>query len=606
MNVLSDPAPRWELLATVLVFLLTASAAAQTPPPRDPTRPPEAPTRDRAPVRTTGTGVIKGRVVDGVTAAPIARARVRMMGGPNARGPVLTDGEGNFAFTGLVPGSIQVMVDKSTYLSGRHPDQARTLRGRFTPSTIADGQVMEVTIKMFHGGVIAGRVTDSYGDPVDYATVQLMALPRGRAPTNSSGGSTNDLGEFRLARLLPGRYVLSVTPRSQMMEEPLATSVTPLPQPTPVYYPAAPSQEQSQAIVLNRGETVSGIEIVLGEGMPTVLQGMVIGPETVINRPGTYGNVSARAATSGPNFGPPVANAQIRADGTFRMPLVPGQYILDARMNPQVAPGEAYQPNRELAGMAQVTIGGGQTESVTIMLGKGATASGRIVFDGSSNLQIPPAPVGRPMRPPITSEDPGGCRTGEAAIAADWTFKIDGLIGTCSAVATNIYGRWTLKAVRIGGVNALEKPVTFDQGRHYNDVEIVVTDKPTQVELRVTGDDGQLTREYVALAFPQDKTLWKQGPRVIRNVVPRTGPMPANIPPALAGRLPTGPQARDLIPGLTAGEYYVISLDDIDAEDAFDPAVLEKLASHATRVTVTGESTSELTLPRLKITDIIR
>lgn len=600
MKLLSDLAPRWEPLV-ILLLLVAASAAAQTPP-RDPTRPAQAPTRDGAPIRRTGTAVLKGRVVDGVTGAAISRARVRMMGGSNTRSAVLTDGEGSFTFPGLVAGQFTVTVEKSAYMPVRYPE-SRTLRGRLLPTTIADGEALEIAVKLFRGGVIAGRVTDSYGDPVDFAQVQVMALPRGRPPVMRNASPTNDLGEFRVPRLEAGRYILSVVPRNpMMMEEPgPATSTTPLPQPTPVYYPGAASAEQAQAIVLNRGQIVSGIEIVLGEGVPSIINGSIAGPDGLMTK--MNGSVMARFSTGTPNMTLPMTSAPIRPDGTFRMQLVPGAYTLEARMNPQMGPGDVYQQSRELFGMLPLSIAPGQTETVVIMVGRGATASGRILFEGTS--PAPAAPVGRGMRPPIFSEGPEACRTGEAAIAADWTFKIDALVGTCSTPTGSMFGRWHIKSIKVGGVNALQKPVTFEPGRHYNDVEIVVTDRPTQLDVQVAGDDGQLTKEYVALAFPQDKSLWKQGTRVVRNLVPRPiGSVGATT--AVNSTMMAGGGSRDFITNLFPGEYYVISLDDIDAEDALDPGVLEQLASHATRVTVGAESSNQVSLQRLKAADIIR
>jgi hypothetical protein len=604
MNAVSETCPRWEPFVVLLALLAAPSLlAAQTPPPRDPARPVVQPTiRDRLAPRTTGTGALRGRVVDGETGKPIARARVRLMsGGPNNSVPVLTDSDGAFTLTGLPPGYVSMNVEKPTYLPGRYPDTPRTLRGRATPTGIANGQVLDVTVKMFHGGAITGRVVDAYGDPVDFAQVQVLFVPRGRPPQARGGSSTNDLGEFRIARLEPGRYILSVTPRNMNMEEP-APGVAPMPQPqpTPTYYPGASSAEQAQAIVINRGETVSGIEVMLGEGLPTILTGTVSGPEGPMQKSG--GTVMARLASVGQNYGPAAATAPIRPDGTFRMSLTPGQYIVEARVYPQPTPGEVYQQGRELSGMVQANVGAGQTEFVAIVIGKGATASGRFVFEGTS--PVPAAPVGRGMRPPIMSEGPSGCRTGEATFAADWTFKIDGLFGMCSP-ASGAYGRWGVKSVRIGGVNVLEKPITFEPNRHYDNVEIVVTDRPAVVELRVVGEDGQLTREFVALAFPVDKATWKQSQRVVRPVIPRVGVTPGvPIPPANV-LSPLG-QNRDAIAGLLPGEYHVITLDDIDAEDAYDPAVLEKLAQYATRVSVAHEGAIELTLNRLKIADIIR
>jgi carboxypeptidase family protein len=608
MNVLSDHSPRWEPLLIVLMLLAAASSLiAQTPPPRDVYVTPQGSTRDRPPARTTGTAVVKGRVVDGVTGKPISRARVRLMGATGSR-TALSDGNGGFTFANLAPGSFGVTADKSTYMGGRYPEGGTTLRARFTPNTVADGQTVEATIKLFHGGVIAGRVVDSYGDPLEYADVRAMFIPRGQSPSFRGSVQTNDLGEFRLARLAQGRYVLSITPRNLNVDEMFgpnaAVQVQPQVQlqPTSTYYPAAASLEQAQAIVVNRGETIAGIEVVLGEGVPTVVTGMVSSMEGALTN--FNGNISVRLSASGPMSGPFVAGTGIRPDGSFRLPLQPGQYILEARVTPQTGPGEPYQPSREMMGMVPLTIGGNAVESIMVVVGKGATATGRVVFEGTTPPPAPPS--GRNTRVPFYSDDVSTCRSGEATVAEDWTFKIQGLSGTCSTPPANIFGRWAVKSVKIGGVNVVDKPFTFELGHQYNNVEIVVTDKPPVIELLVAGDDGQPTREYVALAFPLDKATWRQGPRTIRTMVPRpstASPIPM-FPP---GSTPSANgKVQDRITGFVPGEYYVITLDDIDAEDAFDPTVLEKLAQRATRVTLGSEGTVELALQRQKAEDILR
>ena len=62
--------------------------------------------------------------------------------------------------------------------------------------------------------------------------------------------------------------------------------------------------------------------------------------------------------------------------------------------------------------------------------------------------------------------------------------------------------------------------VTFETGQQYTNMQIVVTDKRTQMDLRVSGDDGQPTREYVALVFPLDKAKWNPQLRQVRTYVP--------------------------------------------------------------------------------------
>src|SRR5262245_16569535 len=99
-----------------------------------------------------------------------------------------------------------------------------------------------------------------------------MRLASGRRPLQQNQSSTNDLGEFRLARLEPGNYVLFVAPRRDAMvgfDEPLVdgrpSDQTPA-QPLPTYFPSALSLDQAQPIAVARGESISGIEVTLSEG----------------------------------------------------------------------------------------------------------------------------------------------------------------------------------------------------------------------------------------------------------------------------------------------------------------------------------------------------
>ena len=95
--------------ASVLVALrLTPTAGAQIPvPPRD--RRLAAPSSD-----ARGTAVITGRVVDGVTGTPLARARVRLNSSIGEPVLVMTDTVVTFRFTRLPPGEYSVTAEKST------------------------------------------------------------------------------------------------------------------------------------------------------------------------------------------------------------------------------------------------------------------------------------------------------------------------------------------------------------------------------------------------------------------------------------------------------------------------------------------------------------
>ncbi len=605
------------------IALVPAPAGSQTvqggaqvlppPPPGVQVQPP----RDRVPpAQRVGTAGLKGRVVDGVTGDPVARARVRLMSGPaGPRSPVLSDSMGAFAFMALPQGTYNLMVEKSTYLSGRYPEPSGSIRARMKPLLLRDGQVTELTVPMFRGGAITGRVLDAHGDPVDLAQVRVLRVPRGGRVTSAGQAQTNDLGEYRVPRLQPGRYLVQVRPQmNQNYQDPNLTE-TPLPQPLPTFYPNAPGMSQAQPITVNRAETVPGVDLMLAEGVPTLVTGTVLRSDGEV---ASAGSVSTRVVGPDSVVGYDSAGGTgIGQGGAFRLTLAPGEYMLEAQVMTRQGPGVG--PNEQLFGSARINVGGGSVDNVTIMVGRGATASGRIVFEGST----PPPPSPGQANVPLYNPDGPGCRSAKATIAADWTFKVEGLSGTCGAQPMGMFGRWTLKAVTIRGQNLLDQLVTFETGQQYTNVQIVVTDKRTQMDLRVSGDDGQLTREYVALVFPLDKTKWTGPIRPVRTYAPPsmtamgTGPTArtattttaAPIGSVVGATLPSSMNMAGLqerITGLPAGEYYVIAIDDIEAEDTLDPAVLERLTSSAIRVTLTDEAPMEVPLRRFNLADVVR
>src|SRR5699024_9264681 len=81
---------------------------------------------------------------------------------------------------------------------------------------VSDKTTSGIELKLSPQSVIAGHVFDEDGDPVQGVNVEVWryAYPGGRRRlAQTQNGSTNDLGEFRIANLSPGRYFISATPR---------------------------------------------------------------------------------------------------------------------------------------------------------------------------------------------------------------------------------------------------------------------------------------------------------------------------------------------------------------------------------------------------------
>jgi Carboxypeptidase regulatory-like domain len=583
--------------AAVLIFLGQSVISPVT----------QAPPRDRVPPPRTGTCVVKGRVVDGTTGTAVARARV-MLQGPGAGAPAVTDADGAFTFTNLPPGPVTLMAQKSTYLPARYPAGGRTMRAQARPLILRDGQALDnIVVPLFHGGSITGRVFDANGDPVEFAQVSLLRLPSGgRAgkPTMRQGTQTNDLGEFRLGRIEEGTYAVQVSARrDEMMFGPMppqAQPPPPLPQPVPTFYPGAVSIDQAQPIVVERAQAVTGIDVVLGEGMPGVVTGVVLMPDGQALPANTYPNVMIRRVLSDVQGGydSSMSGAMTRPDGTFRTTLPPGDYMFEARLTPRS--GGPSKPEDELVASQRVTVVSGGEESLVMTVGPGAMATGRVVFEG--NTPVPPSP-GR-TRIPLFSEG-NMCRSGEAEVAADWSFRIAGLSGTCSAQPMGFFGRWILKAVTFNGQNLLDGPVTFQPGQQLRNVQVVVTDRQSSMTFQVSDENGQTTRDYVVVAYPVEKGRWTNGARTYMPPI-ITNPDAMRSPASLPGPANAPPMRPASLSGLRTGEYYVVAVDDLEFEDVRDPGVLERLRSGATRVTLTEGATVEVPLRRANFADLMR
>ena len=204
------------------------------------------------------TGVITGRVVtedgsglQGVTVSltPVAADRRTISSGPQNR--TLTNGDGNFKFTGLAPRVYSVSASSAKgYAPSPVPVSERQDSGYHRIGA-------NVTITMIKGGAITGRVTNALGEPVIGLQVNA-AMARGAEGSQDRGGSgnrrfTDDRGVYRIYGLSPGTYVVFTR-----------KSFHPFPSPYdndgPTYYPSS-TRETAAEITVTSGGEASGVDI---------------------------------------------------------------------------------------------------------------------------------------------------------------------------------------------------------------------------------------------------------------------------------------------------------------------------------------------------------
>ena len=520
-----------------LVALVVLPAAAWAQPP--------VPARDTAP--RNGTATIRGRVLADGSDHALPRTQIRATSDKSQTFDANTDGDGRYELKQLPPGVYTVAATRPNYV--RHVFGQKRQGGAGTRIDVADGQtIAAVDFKLIRAGVITGRVVDEVGDPVTDVQVapvrsQLMNGTRQMMPTGR-GATTNDLGEFRIFGLSPGRYYISAIYRGAMGGDTDDRSGY-----GPTYYPGTGNAAQAQQITIAAGQTVGGMNFTLLPVRTVKVSGIALDAQ---GRPlsGAFINVMTRSFMVAGGSG-----ATIRPDGKFTISgLTPGDYALRVAL-----PG-----NSESATMP-ITIGDTDVSDVQVIASKPPTIRGRVVLDDSA-----PAPKGSSLRlflQPDLPMMPGG----NAQVKDDFTFETTMAAG--HARVTFFGGDWRLRTVQLDGADVTD--AGFDvPPTGINGLVVKLSARHADLSGTVVDANGEASRDYVVLIFPQNAERWTRPNAVFSARPPVDGPFKLKVP---------------------GGDYYAVALEEFEGVP-FDPDTLGQLRESAQRLSIADGETRSLVL----------
>jgi len=212
---------------------------------------------------------ITGRVVNDagrpVAGAPILviRAGVKITSGIQTS---TADDEGNFKTTGLGPGSYMISTSVPGYVVARTDSESDYHR---------PGE--NVTINLVKGGVITGRVTDSYGEPMVGVLAQALKvrdLEGGQKYSGDfrwmNGRLTDDRGVYRIYGLEPGVYIVGVSNDQWGLAGGPYSGRDAM-----TWHPSSPRATAAEVIVRG-GEEIAGVDIRHREDRGRTISGTVI------------------------------------------------------------------------------------------------------------------------------------------------------------------------------------------------------------------------------------------------------------------------------------------------------------------------------------------
>jgi hypothetical protein len=347
--------------------------------------PPGGPMPSRNPSSTppgsTGPSVIVGQIVDVSTGRGVSHAIVHV-DGSNTAVVRVADEKGRFFVVGLRGGNYSIDASKSGYFDGTYGQRRAAGDGR--PLQIADHQwITDVRVGLWKPAVVGGVVTDEAGEPL--VGVRVEALRRefdnGAVQfTPWAAAMTNDQGAYRMAKLMPGDYVVVVRssqsrlPGAEAYVQAMTAGVPegaeraaaatafldslqragrttldanashmivngfggppdapaaarPMMYPT-TYFPGTPVSGAALIVTLATGETRNNVDVALTPVPRGSISGTVIAPS------GPDGGHVLRLLVAGdddPGLNREVAITLTEQGGAFKFPDVPlGDYVIDA------------------------------------------------------------------------------------------------------------------------------------------------------------------------------------------------------------------------------------------------------------------------------------
>jgi hypothetical protein len=448
---------------------------------------------------------VRGAVVRLGTDEPVAKAIVelrRSTGNVADFYRTTTGPDGTYVLPNVAGGDYQLTVTRDGYVRYSHGE--RKAGGAGTPVTIIR-ETATIRVVLTPTGVISGRIVDRQGLPLGNATVQAMkaSFIQGRqAFSEVQSTNTNDLGEYRLFWLTPGKFYVAAIPtidlRSvggsggndrvnafRMTRETLSSRRNPLDDlAVPIYFPGTTEGTAASEIEVKPGAEVRNIDIVAAPVRARHVRGVVISQDT--GQP-VNGPLSMRLVSS--TGGARVSSGT--ATGTFDLPgNLPGKYVLGAT-------------NGKMTGRVEIEISDRDLDNVTIPVSGGFDIAGRLVVTGVTPAN--PGPDIKAVRVSLRAEPFDGnvlSPTTPATPAEAGTFLFSGVLpGTYRVQLAPVLQNGYLQSVKIGSTDGLQSGFTL-LGPPPAPLDIVISARPGTVEGKVLNERQQPLPNTVVVLVP--------------------------------------------------------------------------------------------------------
>lgn len=555
-----------KLRSAPLLLVVAANILAQTGTIQQ--LPPVQPPAGNTPIyKAEELCTLEGAVFDKLTGAPLKKVNLTLSR-INLRNPVPvapaisgSNESGKFIFRSIEPGEYRLSADRNGFVRAEYGQRGTIGRmGQGTTVKLDKGQKLsDLKFELIPHAIVTGRVVDEDGDPIANAQIMLTrtAYMQGRRQQIPAGGAgtTNDLGEFRIFGVAPGKYQVSAIARGSNWE---ANGAVVDPKSgaeegyAPTYYPGVSESSAASYVDVGLGARVQGIDFTLRRTRTYRISGKVTAPGLSRGRGGPVMLVKRDAGEGSYMF-------MDRGNGYWRGPA--GEFTLRG-----VRPGAYYlqaylmDNNERLSARLPVDITDSNVDGVNLFLTGGADVIGTVRAEGEQQPSLEGVSIY--LRASVMG---GYGFEGSAGRArADGSFIINNALRDKVWVsAVELPEGYYVKSIRAADSDALRKELDLSGGAGAQ-VEVTIAPGAAQIQGAVTDDKDKAAAGMTVLLIPMADELRQRSDMIKRAQTDQTG--------------------RYTIQSVSPGEYLMFAVDPPDYGAEQDPEFLKQHESKAQKV----------------------
>ena len=491
---------------------------------------------------------LEGHVLNSVTNEPLRKTKLTLrMNAAQDRGNtrqaqaeklvttyvVTSDAEGKFVFPNVDPGDYQFYAAHPGFADIRLGDNSGPRKPEPLLFAKSDRK-QNFDIKMIPYGTISGVLVDEEGDPIRNLIVAAMRwryTSNGRELREERSATSNDLGEYRIFDLPPGKYLLKINPPRLRLNSGEPDQLY-----APVFYPG--SLDPARAVVqeITPAQQLRGLNFNLRASHFATIRGQVIAPA------GSGINAGLLTVQDG---GTSSSSTGTDKDGKFTFSGIPPGTIY--------VTGGYTQSGQRYDTMVEVSVGSEDISGLELRPVPPMDISGTLRIAGETTIKPPQVSIY------LEGPSAGHNQTNGAAIRDDGALQFHLISAGKYRVTVQGLRNLYIKSIAWGREDITDLPLDLLRGVPANtELSIVLGAHAGQVE-------GIVTTEKSEPAADATITLVPTGEH-------RSRPFYKTISTDSAGHF--------TIRGIAPGSYKLYAWDKVDVNAVFyDPDFLRPYAT---------------------------